>query len=203
MFHMPRTLIPQQPLLPLHQHLLQQFRHIRFLPQILQGREQSFEVEDDGAGEGEAAEGLPVDAEVDAGEGEEVGGELRGVEGEVGVGRGGEEGTVDFEGPGAALDGAGGGEAGEVAVGWEGGGVGVSCGGVAVMMWGMRGREREEGGWANRRVTKRKGVEGRRTGPWKIPSSLYNPAQAHEYPSTACLTSYPRSSPDYYTADPP
>lgn len=32
--------------------------------------EECFEVEDDAAGEGEAAEGLPVDAEVDAGEGD-------------------------------------------------------------------------------------------------------------------------------------
>ena len=37
------------------------------MSEIGDGREERFEVEDDGSGEGEAAEGLPVDAEVDAG----------------------------------------------------------------------------------------------------------------------------------------
>ena len=52
-----------------------------------------------------------------AGEGE--GGGWGGAGGFVGVAGGHEEGGVDFEAPGAALDGAVGGEAGEVSgVGW-------------------------------------------------------------------------------------
>ncbi len=56
---------------------------------------------------------MPVYAQMDAGEGE--GGGLCRAEGFVRVAGGHEEGFVDFETPGAALDGAVGGEAGEVA----------------------------------------------------------------------------------------
>ena len=55
---------------------------------------------------------MPVDAQVDAGERKGRG--LREAEGFVGVGGGHEEWGVDFEAPGAALDGARGGEFGEV-----------------------------------------------------------------------------------------
>lgn len=112
MFHMPRILILHQRLLALPQHLQTQRRHIRFGSKILERREERFEIEDDGAGEGEAAERLPVHAEVDAVEGQ--GGQLVVAESLVRVARGHEEGFVDFEAPGAALDGAVGGEAGEV-----------------------------------------------------------------------------------------
>lgn len=130
MFHMPRIFILHQRPLPLPQHLQTQRRDIRFVSEFLDGREQRFEIEDDGTGEGEAAQGLPVDAQVDAGEGER--GELVGAVEFVGVAGGHEEGGVDFETPGAALDGAVGGEAGEVAVG----GRGVSLG---LVMDGWRG----------------------------------------------------------------
>lgn len=108
MLHMPRTLILHEGPLPLLQHLRQQRRHIRFVSKLLYRREERFEVEDDGAAQGQAAERLPVDAEVDAGEGEV--GDLEGAEVFVRVAGGHEEWGVDFEAPGAALDGA---------VGWE------------------------------------------------------------------------------------
>lgn len=78
------------------------------------GREEGFEVEDDGAAEGQAPERLPVDAEVDAGEGEV--GQLMAAEVGVRVAGGHEERGVDFEAPGAPLDGSVGGQAGEVSV---------------------------------------------------------------------------------------
>ncbi len=112
MFHMPRIFILHQGPLPLPQHLEHQRRHIRFVSELLDGREERFEVEDDGAAEGQAAQRLPVDAEVDAGQGEV--GDLEGAEVLVGVAGGHEEGLVDFEAPGAALDGLVGREAGEV-----------------------------------------------------------------------------------------
>lgn len=60
----------------------------------------------------------------------------------VGVAGGHEEGFVDFETPGAALDGAVGGEAGEVSVGGEGGR--VSCDVRRILMgWGRAYRSIE------------------------------------------------------------
>lgn len=85
------------------------------LPELLHGREECFEVEDNGAAQREAAEGLPIDAEVDTGEWELGFRELGFAEFLVGVAGGHEERGVDLEAPGAALNGAGGGEFGEVA----------------------------------------------------------------------------------------
>ena len=56
---------------------------------------------------------MPIDAQVDAREGQ--GGRLGGAVGFAGVAGGHEEWGVGFETPGAALDGAGRGEFGEVA----------------------------------------------------------------------------------------
>jgi len=55
MLHMPRILIFHQVLLPLPQHLRTQCRYVRFVAEILDGREERLEIEDDGAGKGEAA----------------------------------------------------------------------------------------------------------------------------------------------------
>lgn len=110
----PRTLVLHQALLAFLQYSRQQGGHVGFVAELGHGREERFEVEDDGAAEGQAAERLPVDAEVDAGEGEV--GLLVGAEVSVGVAGGHEEGSVDFEAPGAALDGSVWGEAGEVSI---------------------------------------------------------------------------------------
>lgn len=109
---MPRILILHEGPFPLLQHLCQQRRHVRLGSELLYGREERFEIEDDGAAEGQATERLPVDAEVDAGDGEV--GDLEGAEVFVGVTGGHEEGFVDFEAPGAALDRAVGREVREV-----------------------------------------------------------------------------------------
>lgn len=79
----------------------------------MNGGEECFEIEDDGSREGEAAERLPVDAQVAGGEGE--GGGLGCAVVGVRVAGGHEEGLVDFEAPGAALDGFVRGHFGEVA----------------------------------------------------------------------------------------
>ncbi len=113
------------------------------MAELLDGREERLEVEDDGAAEGEPAQRLPVDAEVDAAEGQV--GDLVGAEVLVRVTGGHEEGFVDFETPGAALDGAVGGEVGEVS------GLGLVKGSG---LWG---------GWTWGAV---------RTGPLRIPSWL-------------------------------
>ena len=131
MLHMPRILILHQlPLSPL-QNSGNQPRHTRLIPKLLNLCKQRLEVEYDGAGNREATEGLPVDAEVDA-----VGfvleeGRLGEAEGFVRVAGGHEEGGVDFETPGATLDWAGGGEFGEE---------------TRDVLVGVREREREEGG---------------------------------------------------------
>ena len=114
MLHMPRALVAHQPLLAFFQDLGHQRRDIRFVAEFRHGREERFEIEDDGAGEGQAPEGLPVDAEVDARERE--GGRLGGAVGFARVAGRHEERFVDFQTPRAALDGAGRGEFGEVAV---------------------------------------------------------------------------------------
>lgn len=111
---MPRILIFHEGALPFLQHLGQQRRHVRFGSELLHGREERFEVEDDGAAQRQAAEGLPVDAEMDAGEGKV--GDLEGAEVLMGVAGRHEEGSVDFEAPGAALDGTVGWQVGEVPV---------------------------------------------------------------------------------------
>lgn len=116
MLHMPRILILHNLLLTLAEDLQQQGGDVGFVAEGGDGGEERFEVEDDRAGEGEAAQGLPVDAQVDAGEGEGGGGELGEAVLFVWVAGRHEEGVIDFETPGAALDGAGGGEFGEVAV---------------------------------------------------------------------------------------
>ena len=111
---MPRILVLHHRPLPLPQHLGYQRRHVRLVAKLLDGREERFEVEDDGAAEGQAAQRLPVDAEVDAGDGEVR--DLVAAEILVGVARGHEQGFVDFKAPRAALDGSVGREAREVAV---------------------------------------------------------------------------------------
>ncbi len=70
MLDVPRILILHQRLFSLPKHLAAQRRHIGLVAEFFEGREERFEVEDDGAGEGEAAQGLPVNAQVDAGKGE-------------------------------------------------------------------------------------------------------------------------------------
>lgn len=87
------------------------------LSEILHGREEGLEIEDDGTAQRQATEGLPVDTEVDAREGEFCLGELDFAVFLVGIAGRHEEGGVDLEAPGAALDGVGGGKLGEVAVG--------------------------------------------------------------------------------------
>ena len=62
MLDMPRVLIAHDAFFPLAQDRQQQGGDIRFVPELAQRREERFEVEDDRAGEGEPAEGLPVDA---------------------------------------------------------------------------------------------------------------------------------------------
>lgn len=119
MLDMPCILILHQSPFPLAEHLGAQRGHVGFVAELLEGREERFEVEDDGAREGETAQRLPVDAQVDAREGQ--GGGLGEPEGFVRVRGRHEERGVNFESPGAALDGAGGREFGEVS-GWAGGG---------------------------------------------------------------------------------
>lgn len=70
---MPRPFIVQQILLPLLHIFSNKRRHTRFITELRDRREQGFKVEDDGCGEGEAAEGLPIYAEMTVGE-LEVGG---------------------------------------------------------------------------------------------------------------------------------
>ena len=77
---------------------------MRLVTKLLDGCEERFEVEDDGAAEGHAAQRLPVDAEVDTGDGEV--GDLVAAEVLMGVAGGLEERVVDFKAAGAALDGS-------------------------------------------------------------------------------------------------
>ena len=123
MLHMPRILILHETPLALAQDGAQQRRHVRLVAQVLQRREQRLEVEHDRAGERQPAQGLPVDAQVDAREREvrRLGKPVRLVR----VAGRHEERGVELEAPGAALDGARGGEFGEVAGAEEG--RGVSC----------------------------------------------------------------------------
>lgn len=110
--HMPRVLVLHQAPLALPEHPCHERRHVRFVAELLDGREERLEVEDDGAAEGQPAQRLPVHAEVDARDGQV--GDLQAAEVLVRVPGGHEEGFVDFETPRAALDGAVGLEVGEV-----------------------------------------------------------------------------------------
>ena len=65
MLNRPRALILHDALLTLHQHLLQQLGYIRLRTEVRERREERLKVEDDEAGHGEAAQGLPIDAEGD------------------------------------------------------------------------------------------------------------------------------------------
>lgn len=112
--HVPRVLIRHDCPLSFLQHLGHQCRHVRFVSKLFYRREQRFEVEDDGTAQRQAAQRLPVDAEMDAGEGKV--GDLEGAEVLVRVAGRHEEGFVDFETPGSALDGAVGWEAREVSI---------------------------------------------------------------------------------------
>ena len=111
MLNMPRILILHHSCLPLIQHLQYQARDVRLIAELRYGCEDCFEIEDYGARQWQAAEGLPVDALVAAGEGEVGGLEVAVVF--VGVAGGHVEGLVDFEAPGTALDGFVGGHFGE------------------------------------------------------------------------------------------
>ena len=110
---MPRILVLHNFPLPFLQHLRNESGDVCFLSEFLNGSEECFEVENDGAGKGEATERLPVNAEVDAGDGEL--GELMVTMLFVGVARRHEEGFVYLETPGTTLDGTVSWEAGEVA----------------------------------------------------------------------------------------
>lgn len=109
---MPGILVLHHILLPLLEHLRNQRWDVWFSLELLDRREQGFEVEDDSARDGEATEGLPVDAKVDT------------IESQLGilevavflmwVAWRHEEGSVDFETPRAALDGTVSGHAREV-----------------------------------------------------------------------------------------
>ena len=111
MLHVPRILVLHEVLFPFLYYLQHQAGNIRFGAKLRHGREHGFEVKDDAARKRHAAEGLPVDAEVDARE-IQVGG-LEIAVFLVGVAWGHVEGLVDFEAPGAALDGFAGGHFGE------------------------------------------------------------------------------------------
>lgn len=114
MLHMPRILVLHKTPLSLVQYLQHQARNIRFVPKVLDGREECFEIEHNGAGQREAPKSLPVHAQIAARE-IESGGLLAAVC-FVGVAGRHVEGRVDFEAPGAALDGLIGGLFGEVSV---------------------------------------------------------------------------------------
>ena len=117
MLHVPRPLVQHDIVLTPPQHLQRQPRDIRLVRELCHGREQALEVEDYGAREGQAAQGLPVDAQVAPGDGEPR--ELVGSVLLVRVAGGHEERFVDFEAPTAALDGLLRGEFGEeTGCGW-------------------------------------------------------------------------------------
>ena len=114
MLYVPRALVLHQRPLTLLQYLGHQRRHIWFGSKLFYRREERFEVEDDGAAERQAAQGLPVHAQVDAGEGKI--GHLQGAVVLVRIARGHEEGSIDLESPGPALDGLFGWKAGEESI---------------------------------------------------------------------------------------
>jgi hypothetical protein len=65
---MPRILVLHQVSLPFLQDLGNQRGDFGFVPEFTDRGEEGFEVEDDGSGEREPAEGLPVDPQVAVGE---------------------------------------------------------------------------------------------------------------------------------------
>ena len=71
MLYMPCVLIIHDAFLTFFQDFQQEGRDIGFGTEVGDRGEERLEVEDYGAGEGEAAQGLPVDAEVDAWKGEQ------------------------------------------------------------------------------------------------------------------------------------
>ena len=110
---MPRVLVLHEILLALLQHLEQQTRHVRLVAELADGGEDGGEVEDDGARQRQPTQRLPVDAQVHA---RDVVPRVLGVaQLFVRVPGRHEERFVDFETPGAALDGFVRGFLGEVA----------------------------------------------------------------------------------------
>ena len=112
MLRVPGILILENILLALLQDLRYERRDEGLVGELAHGREERLEVEDDGAGEGQAAQRLPVDAEVTPVEGQGWG--LAVAVRFVGVAGRHVERRVDFEAPAAALDGLGGRHFGEV-----------------------------------------------------------------------------------------
>lgn len=113
MLHMPSALIAHETLLAAFQDCRKQSRDVGLAAEVGERGEEGFKVKDDGAGKGQAAQGLPVHAQVDAGKREVR--DLAEAVGGVGILGRHEHWLVDFESPGAALDGAGSGQLGEVA----------------------------------------------------------------------------------------
>lgn len=62
--HVPRALVLHQILLAPLEHFVAQRGNVRFISELGDGREERFEVEDDRCADGEAAEGLPVNAQM-------------------------------------------------------------------------------------------------------------------------------------------
>src|SRR5271163_5255052 len=109
--HMPCVLVRHNVFLAVLQHLQDDAGHVGLVAELGHLREERLEVEDDGAGEWEAAERLPVDAQVATVEGQfrtlEVAVLLMWVAGRH------IKGLIDFEAPRAALDGLEAGHFGE------------------------------------------------------------------------------------------
>lgn len=62
MLHMPRALVFHQVFLAPVEQFVADRGNVGFIPELGDGREERFEVEDDRCADGEAAECLPVDA---------------------------------------------------------------------------------------------------------------------------------------------
>lgn len=110
----PGVLVLHEAVLAVGQHLLDEAGHVGLVAELGERREEGLEVEDDGGRQGQAAQRLPVDAEMNT-LGRQ-GGVLDVAVGTVRVPGRHVEGLVDLEAPGAALDGPGGGHLGEEAV---------------------------------------------------------------------------------------
>lgn len=61
---MPGVLVFHQSLFALSQDFKHQTRNVRLIAKFFYGSEDGFEVEDDGTGQRQATEGLPIDPEV-------------------------------------------------------------------------------------------------------------------------------------------
>ncbi len=102
MLHVPRALVLHQVFLaPLEQFVAQR-GNVRFISELGDGREERFEVEDDRCADGEAAEGLPVNAQMAPFKAESRG--LGQAVRLVGVAGRHEKGRVHFETPRSTLD---------------------------------------------------------------------------------------------------